>query len=497
MRVLFYARGTEQLGVEYIMSYLESKGHHVELIFDRGLDNNLYYKLDFLKFLNKWDKLIKFAVDWKPDVVAFSTLTNVFPYAIEFAKRLKRHVNVPFVFGGIHPTVLPEYVLKWEEIDYVIRGEGEYPLEELLTSMGNNGDIKGIQNLCYKQDGKVHINPCRPLIQDLDKLPFPKRDEFYREGVFQAQLNVVTTRGCPFKCTYCVNSFYQEKLYKEYSGMMPFVRRRSPANVIDEIKSCRSKYPIKQIMFFDEIFTVNKKWLYEFLESFKREFPDITFSFCYHPWFVDDDVARWLSEAGGKFAQGAIETANIELRKNVLKRREGHEEIFRSINILRKYNIQVSTSAIFGIPHETSENRWETVDLIEKSNPDMVNTYLLYPFAGTHIAEVALSEGFLSEENWEKVKYGVSSYHQDSLLQNIDLPNAATMAGLLPLYILGPKFLKPLFRQMMKMRIPRFSHFLYIATVPLLYSGWTKDWIQSLLRIFYFSLFGKKKDVSK
>ncbi len=135
MRVLFYSRGVEELGVGYVMSYLEKKGHQVELIFDPGLDNNLYYRLDILKFLNKWDNLIRKAVDWKPDLVAFSTLTNIFPFALEFARRLKEHLNVPFIFGGIHPTLLSESVLQHDEIDYVIRGEGEYPLEELVTSL--------------------------------------------------------------------------------------------------------------------------------------------------------------------------------------------------------------------------------------------------------------------------------------------------------------------------------------------------------------------------
>jgi anaerobic magnesium-protoporphyrin IX monomethyl ester cyclase len=492
MRILFYSRGTEQLGVECLMAYLESKGHKTELIFDPGLDNNLYYRIDILKFLNKWNKLIQNAVDYAPDLVGFSALTNTFPFAIEFASRLKKRLDVPFVFGGIHPTILPEYVLQYSEVDYVIRGEGEYSLEELASRLQEGKSIKEIKNLCYRDDGKIRINPLRPLIHDLDGLPILMKDKFYRDGAFKTQLHINTARGCPFKCTYCVNNFYRNKLYSEFSGVVQPVRRLSPYKVIEEIKLFVGNYPIEEILFADEVFVLDKKWLFEFLDIYKQQIKNITFSFCYYSKFIDEELAKRISEAGGNFAQGAIETADKYLREIILKRHETDEDILRAMKILRKYNIKVSTSAIFGIPYETPESRWKTVELVKKSSPDMVNTFLMYPFPGTEIAEIALKGGYLSESGWEKVKLGISSYHQNSLLENLDLENAATMAKLLPIYINGPRFLKPVLRRMMKMRIPKLAHFIYISTAFFVYSGWTRKWIFDLLNRFYFSLSGKK-----
>jgi radical SAM superfamily enzyme YgiQ (UPF0313 family) len=290
-----------------------------------------------------------------------------------------------------------------------------------------------------------------------------------------------------------MNNFHKEKLYKEFLGTTPYLRRRSLANVIEEIKFFADKYPIEHIFFVDEIFIIDKKWLREFLERFKQEINGIDFSSCYHHRFIDEDVAKQVSEAGGIFAQGAIETADEQLRINVLKRYESNEDILRAMKILRKYNIKTSTSAIFGIPHETVESRWKTVELVEKCEPDMINTYLMYPFPGTEMVEIARKGGYLSDEGWEKIKQGLSSYHQHSLLQNLDLANADTMAKLLPLYIKGPRFLKPLVRRMMKMDIPRFAHFLYIATAPFIYSGWAKKWVHNQLRMFYYNLFNKKE----
>ncbi len=490
MRVLFYVRGVEQLGVGYLMSYLEKRGHKVELLFDRGLDNNLYYRLPALKFLNRWDRLIETAVEWKPDLVAFSAVTNIFPFALEFARRLKTRIDVPFVFGGVHPTVLPEYVLENDEIDYVVRGEGEYALEELAAGV----DAKRINNLCFKENGRVRVNPLRPLIRDLDELPFPRKEEFYREGVFKKQLYVITARGCPFRCTYCINDYYRNRLYRELPGPVPYVRRRSPQNVIEEIKYFKNRYPITHIYFVDETFVTDKKWTLEFLEIYAREITDITFSFQYYPKFMYEDVARKIAETGGSFAGAAIETANEDFRRDILRRRHSNDEILESMRMLQRHNVKIGASAIFGIPFETSEIRWETVRLIEKSNPDIVYSYLMYPFPGTEIARMALERGFLSPDNWEKAKMGVSSYHQDSILDLPDIANAATMAKLLPLYIKAPGFLKPLLRWFMKRRLPRLAHLLYVTTVPYTYAleGCTGEWVADQLRVLRRSLWRGK-----
>lgn len=490
MRILFYARGVESLGVEYVMSYLEQQGHTVELLFDPGLDNNLYYHLGLLKPLNRWGRLRRRALEWKPDLVAFSVISNVFPDALAFARSLKPHLNVPFLFGGIHPTALPGYVMQNPEIDYVCRGEGELMMAELADCLEQGRSVRNVRNLCYRDGKRIRINPLRPLIEDLDSLPFPKREPFYREGAFRTLLHVITARGCPFKCTYCVNNFLKNKLYGEYSGSVPFVRRRSPGNVIREIQECARRYPIDHIYFCDEVFITRKEWLFEFLDLFKREVRGITFSFSYYHRFIDEEVARRLAAAGAVFAQGAIETANGRLRKNVLKRSETDEEILRPMRLLQAQGIRVATSAIFGIPHETEESRWETVRLVEKSKPDMINTYLMYPFPGTEIAEIALRDGFLSEENYEKSRQGQSGMHRSSLFQNLDVANAETMAKLLPLYIMGPRFLKPLLRALMKRRLPRFAHALYLATTPLVYSGWARKWILNLLRMFVYQMPG-------
>lgn len=491
MRVLFWARGAESLGVEQMMACLEARGHAVELLFDPGLDNNLYYRFPPLKILNRWELLERQAKDWKPGLVAFAVPTNIYPFALEFARRLKPQVRVPFIFGGLHPSALPEIVLRDGAVDFVCRGEGEETIVELAEALEAGRDVRGIRNLGWREDGEVRLNPLRPLIADLDSLPFPRRDHFYRAGAFKTMLHVLTARGCPFSCTYCVNSFLHDKLYKELPGGSPLVRQRSPENVIAEIRDAAARWPIDHIFFVDEVLITRKEWLRRFLDLYRKECRGITFSFSYHHRFMDADIARWLAETGATFAQGAIETADPDLRRGVLGRTDTDEEILRAMNLLRSAGIKVSTSAIFGIPRETARSRWETVRLVEDSRPDMLNTYMLYPFPGTGISDLARAEGYLSDAGWQATCRGSSSYHQESVLQNLDLDNAATMAKLLPLYIMGPRALKPLWRALMHGRLPRLAHFLYVASVPLLYQDWAMRWIENLIRMFWFRLTGR------
>ena len=179
MRILFFYRGAESFGIEYLSAVLTQAGHQTELIYDPGLDNNFYVSPGLLKKLNVPRKLVRKARDFSPDLVAFSSITNLYPYIKDMARALKAELKMPAVIGGIHPTVLPELVLQEDCFDIVCRGEGEYALLELADRLEKGEDITDIENLWVKDSqGVIHKNEQRPLIQDLDALPFPDKDLF-------------------------------------------------------------------------------------------------------------------------------------------------------------------------------------------------------------------------------------------------------------------------------------------------------------------------------
>jgi anaerobic magnesium-protoporphyrin IX monomethyl ester cyclase len=355
----------------------------------------------------------------------------------------------------------------------------------LLSCLDRPEGARSVRNICFKSAGEVIINPPRPLIENLDELPFPKKDCYYRAGAFRSTLHIISSRGCPHACSYCVQSFYKRRFHREFDRQAPFVRKRSPANVIEEIKLRLGQYPIDHVLFCEEVFVTHKSWLREFLEMYKTEIGAMPFSFSFHSRFIDEEVARWLAHAGAVFGAGALETANNQLRRNVLKRNESDDQILNAVRLLRQQKIQVNLMAIFGIPRETEADRWQTVDLVERSGAEIISTFLMYPYPGTEILEIALSEGYLDEAGLEQVKYGLSSYHQRSLLKNVDAAGSETIAKLLPLYIRVPRLLKPLIRRMMKMRIPRLAHLIYVATSPYVYfAGFSRNWISDALRRF-------------
>src|SRR2546422_5848708 len=125
MRVLFYYRGVENLGVGYVMSMLKANGHEIDLIFDPGLDDNLYIKAPHLAWLNKHEVLLERARAFRPDLVCIGSLTNLWPFASKMATKLKEALGVPILVGGHHAQALPEYVLGHPAVDYVCTGEGE------------------------------------------------------------------------------------------------------------------------------------------------------------------------------------------------------------------------------------------------------------------------------------------------------------------------------------------------------------------------------------
>ena len=246
MKIAFVCFGEEQLGVEYLSAVLKSNGHNTKLFFDPLLFNDFILKIrSFARILSCKPTILKELEKFKPDLICFSVISDHYINACDLAKSIKKTTKAPIVFGGIHPTSVPEEVIKNNFVDYVVVGEGEYALLELVSVLEKGKDTTKIQNIWSKKNKKIIKNPLRPLIGNLDELPFPDKELFCERVPFIAsKYTTVTSRGCPFKCTFCNNSYMQ----RLYHGSKYF-RRRSVDNVIEELKLAKSKYNPKQVIF--------------------------------------------------------------------------------------------------------------------------------------------------------------------------------------------------------------------------------------------------------
>src|SRR3989338_8049425 len=179
MRATFLYMGAENMGIEGLSSVLERHGHQTSLVFDPSLfDDKYYLQIKFLAKLFKYRNIVQDILKTDPDIVMFSVFSDCNQWALDIARRIKQIKDVPIIFGGIHPTSVPDKAIKEDCVDYVVVGEADDAIVELLDSLKKNEPNYAIPNVWCKKDGQVIGNPVRPLSQELDSLPYPNKDLF-------------------------------------------------------------------------------------------------------------------------------------------------------------------------------------------------------------------------------------------------------------------------------------------------------------------------------
>ena len=209
MRIAFVHNNYESLGIEYISSYLKKAGHETSLFFEPGLFGSfLMHNRKMHRRFGFADEIVGRVTRAKPDIVAFSVISDNYSWACSLAQRIKSKLDTKVIFGGVHATSVPERILNQEFVDFVIRGEAEESFLELVRALEEGKDHAQIMNLAFRKQGMPVINPLRPPISDLDSLPFPDKDLFFREyrSLIRSSYMITASRGCAFSCTYCVNS---------------------------------------------------------------------------------------------------------------------------------------------------------------------------------------------------------------------------------------------------------------------------------------------------
>lgn len=373
-------------GISFISSFLKSKGIETCLL---NVNEKLGYPLDY-------ERIEKDIADFRPDVVGFSVLTNQYKYACQLAKKIKEKFDVPVIFGGIHPTMDPEETLTSPYVDYICIGEGEEAIAEFMIK----GTAENVLNMGYKKDGKVFLEPLRPYI-DLRKLPFKDYEIFDFQKMIDAKdgwVGLLASRGCPFRCTYCLNHKIID-LYKK-NGHLPrhYIRRHTVEEVISEIDYLQRKYRgIKMFIFDDDIFTFDKEWLREFSKMY-RATSNVGFVCNAHARIFDEETASLLKEAGCRIVKFGLESGSERIRRNVLRRFMSNREIEKAFSIAHKYGLHTSAFVMLGLPHENTFDLLETVKLIARIKPGRMRWSLFFPFVGTDAYRIAKENNMIDFE---------------------------------------------------------------------------------------------------
>ncbi len=473
MRVLFYYRGIESLGVGYLMSMLKHHGHLVDLVFEPGLDDNGYVRVPPLKWFNRPDALMERARAFDPDLIAIGSPTNLWPYASAMAERLKRELGAPVLLGGHHAQALPEWTIAKPYIDMVCTGEGEIAILELVERMSRGEDITTVPTIWVKQDGVIHRNEIGPLENDLDKFPFPEKELWHEYGAFSDSLEVFTGRGCPFKCTFC-NIHYQRELF---DGKGDFLRKRSVSNVIAELKENLDRYDVKTVSVHDDNFTTNVLWVEEFCQAYKEQIGLPWFCFGY-PTTLKPRLMRAMADANCVTLFMGIDSGDADVRKQLMERPMTDELILSKAKVITDHGIDIFASTVYGVPGETEMQMRKTLEMARKVNPTQCSGNVFYPLPKTKLYDVAVETGYLDEAGEETVRQGLSSFHHESILNHPHKELVETIAKVTPIYAKAPGWALPALRWMLERRMKRTAQVLYLVLIPFTFPHVGRDGIK-------------------
>ena len=420
----------EYLGVMYLSSMLKAGGHSVDVFIARGAGSG---------------SLFDEVAAYKPDIIGFSCTTGAHLWAVKTAAALKTRLpRAVIVLGGAHPTFFPD-VIGEPGVDVVCRGEGEYALRELADRLDRGEGYHDIANLWVKRGAEVVRNDLRPLVEDLDSLPFPDRRLYPEKYRFlnKSQKAFIVGRGCPFACSYCFNHSLQQ-LYK---GKGRYVRLRSAGNVLAEIGAVRAAGDFKVVYIQDDTFSLDERWASEFLERYRREV-GLPFICLVRADLLTEALVGRLKAAGCRNVFFGIESGSPELRALVLKKEMTDAEIIAGAALLKKYKIRFRTYNMFGLPGETLEDAFKTVALNARIGTDYPWSALFQPFPGTELREYARQKGLLETEAMEFD----ASFFKNSHLK---LKDKKEIENLQKLFFFAVKFpvLLPVIRMMVRVRL--------------------------------------------
>jgi radical SAM superfamily enzyme YgiQ (UPF0313 family) len=388
-------------GIGYISSVLKNAGHETSLL--------QTYKYDENEIKNKINS-------FKPDLVAVSSTTDQIELSKKIIDFIYKIYKLPIVIGGVHATMLPEELINIEGVLGVCRGEGEYAMLELVEALEKGKDHTKIKNFWFKKNGKIVKNPIRPLIQNLDELPFPDREVFEFQKLLDNMrsdvgVEFMGSRGCPFQCSFCINY----SLMKLHKNKGKYVRFRTAENLLSEIKKVINKYRnTKKIIFYDEIFTLNKKWLREFCEKYQKEI-GLPFECNTRIDTVNKETIDWLKKAGCEVISLGLESGNDYIRNVILRKEVTKNQIMNACSIIKQAGIKIRVFNMVGLPYETEETINETIKVNKIIKPDYVFVSTFTPYPGTELFELCKSKGWISERTVKSYFENISILDQPSI----------------------------------------------------------------------------------
>lgn len=369
---------------------------------------------------------------FKPGAVFISITTPTLAQDLLAATIAKRDLSeVLTIAKGPHFHFRDKITLEaHRDLDVAIRGEYEQTAGELASDK----DFNEIMGITYRQGDEIHSTADRPFIPDLDSLPFPARhligNELYRRpDIDTPQTTIVVSRGCPFKCVFCLS--------RVVAGTRP--RLRSPENIIEEVQQCVSSYGIRDFLFRSDTFTANRKWLMEFCEALIESNLNIRWACNSRVDTLNREMLEKMETAGCWLIAFGIESGSQEIL-DTMKKGISKDQVRQALKLTRSEGIKSSIYFLLGLPWETQKTFRETIDFAKELSPDFIEFFYTYPFEGTDLYDICVENGLLDpanlpESSYSRPAYATNNFTLEQLAQQ--RPKALRAFYLRPGYIIS------------------------------------------------------------
>lgn len=381
----------------------------------------------------------------RPRLIGLSVMTGHHVWAAAAARFAKaRCPSACVVWGGPHPTFLPESVGS-AGVDVVVRGEGEHALLELAEAVEAGASWEAVSNTWVKTpDTAILRNPLRPLIRDLDRLPFPDRNLYRRcRALRRATVHTIMVgRGCPFHCTFCFNP----RMQALYGPREPYVRCRSVPHVLEEIRRLVRECDLRHLHLGDDTLLTHSTWLQRFLAAYRREFR-LPFTCLVRADLATEPLIAELAAAGCRSVFSGIETGHEARRIGLLHKEVTDEQIVRTAAWLKRYGIRFRTYNMLGLPGETLEEAWETVQMNIRIRTDYPWASVFMPYPGTALGEEARRMALLLSSSVDSL---TGTFHDASPLRLTQRRELENLHKFFQTAVLFP-WTRPLIRRLIRL----------------------------------------------
>lgn len=372
------------MGLMYLASYLRKRDHSREIkIIDMAVEG-----------LSS-DDILSVLKEFKPDICGISCLTMNAKNSLKISKLIKKWNSSCYViWGGAHPTFMPDKVLESECVDYCVMGEGEETFHNLLSALENHQSCACIEGIGYRCGGGVTLNK-RPSVLDIKQLPWPAYElipvkKYWMAKIppqsgrlkYKEYMTIMSSRACPYRCIYCHNIFGKE------------FRAREPEDFVEEMVMLRRDYGVREFHVIDDVFNLQRPRVLKICELICHKIPGIALAFPngLRTDLLDKEILSALKQAGMYYFAAGIESGSPEIQK-MIKKNLNHAKALQAIEDAEKMGIIVHGFFMMGFPGETEEQLKMTIDFARKSSLNTAAFFAVTAYPETELCEMAKQKG--------------------------------------------------------------------------------------------------------